>query len=173
MSYRYVYGDLLSIMDVDAICHQVNCLTVKPHGLSMKLAEKYPWADIYKLRKSIGNRNLASPESRGLPGTIRIFNHRTFPSVICLQAQWDYGRCDKSYQRNIPPHTDSEENRQKWFEQCLEEIGLTPYHKIAFPFKIGCGLAGSSWSVYNKILKKFSTTYRKEVLIIIPNSPVR
>ena len=89
MSYRYVYGDLLSRTDVDAICHQVNCLTVKAHGLSLKLAKKYPWANIYKFRKAVLNRNLASVDSRGIPGTIQIFHHCTHPSVICLQAQWD------------------------------------------------------------------------------------
>ena len=40
-----------------------------------------------------------------------------------------------------------------WFEQCLDEIGLTPYKKIAFPLKIVCGLAGPDWSVYNILIK--------------------
>jgi hypothetical protein len=110
-------------------------------------------------------------ESRGVPGTIKIFDQHGFTSVICLQAQWDYGRYDKSFQRNISPHTDSEANRQEWFKQCLDEIGLTPYHKIAFPFKIGCELAGSSWTVYNKMLKEFSKTHEKEVVIIVPRNP--
>lgn len=113
MSYRYVYGDLLSRIDVDAICHQVNCLTIKPHGLSLKLAEKYPGADIYRHRKGIENRNLASIDTRGIPGTIKIFNRQTFPSVICVQTQWDYCRCDKSYERNISPHIDTQKNRRK------------------------------------------------------------
>jgi hypothetical protein len=51
MSYRYVYGDILSTKDVDAIAHEVNCLTIKPHGLSLKVAEKYPWADIANIAK--------------------------------------------------------------------------------------------------------------------------
>ena len=130
MSYLYVYGDLLSRKDVDAIFHQVNCLTVEAHGLSLKLAEKYPWANIYKFRKAISNRNLASVDSGGILGTIQIFHHCTHPSVICLQVQWDYGRCEKPHQRQyLPPHHDTIENRRIWFEQCLDEIGSTPYKK--------------------------------------------
>ena len=49
-------------------------------------------------------------DSRGIPGTIQIFHHSTHPSVNCLQAQWDYGRCDKPHQRHIPPHHDTIEN---------------------------------------------------------------
>ena len=169
MSYRFVYGDLLSIRDVDAICHQVNCLTIIPHGLSLELALTYPWADIYSRRKGVGNRNLATLESRGIPGKIKIFKQDLYPAVICMHAQWDYGNCEKAHQRYIPPHIDCKETRQKWFEQCLDEIGATPYNKIAFPFKIGCGLAGACWRDYNKILKKFSVTYQKEVLIIVPH----
>ena len=87
MSYRFVYGDLLSIRDVDAICHQVNCLTIIPHGLSLELALTYPWTDIYSRRKGVGNRNLATLETRGIPGKIKIFKQDLYPAVICMHAQ--------------------------------------------------------------------------------------
>ena len=91
MSYRFVYGDLLSIRDVDTICHQVKCLTIIPHGLSLKLALTYPWADIYNRRKGVGNRYLATLETRGIPGKIKIFKQEPNPDVICVHVQWDYG----------------------------------------------------------------------------------
>ena len=46
----HVRGDITIFRDADAICHQVNCLTVKAHGLSKKIAHAYPWADIYSKR---------------------------------------------------------------------------------------------------------------------------
>ena len=38
---------MLESKDVDVIIHQVNCLCIKAHGLSQKIAEKFPWGDIY------------------------------------------------------------------------------------------------------------------------------
>ena len=49
MGVKYVYGNLSTIKDVDAIIHQVNCLCTKVHCLSQKIAEKFPWVDIYSI----------------------------------------------------------------------------------------------------------------------------
>lgn len=87
MSVRFRYGDLLTIDDVDLICHQVNCLTTKAHGLSQEIARKMPWADIYSTRRSMNSRNLAVETDRGVPGTIRIFHSQVGVGVACLQAQ--------------------------------------------------------------------------------------
>lgn len=37
----YVVSDITKLKEVDAICHQVNCLTVKPHGLSEVTAKNF------------------------------------------------------------------------------------------------------------------------------------
>ena len=169
MTYRQVYGNLLQITNVDAICHQVNCLTVKSHGLSRQIAEKYPWADIYSFRTPLGRRNLATVETRGNPGTLKIFELGTSPSVVCLLSQWDFGKCGQSH-RQIPPYKDTEEDRLLWFEQCLHKLGQTPLNTIAFPFKIGCGLAGGHWNTYCKLIMTFVKTYQKHVIIVVPIS---
>ena len=168
MSYCQVYGDILTITEVDAIVHQVNCLTVKSHGLSSQIAHKYPWADLYTTRDQVGTRNLATPATRGRPGTLRIFRHAHYPAVVCLQAQWDFGRCDDPRHRHIPPYTDTKEHRVEWFEQCLHELGHTEFKTIAFPFKIGCGLAGGAWVTYRHRLKEFAQKYHKHVIIVVP-----
>ena len=167
MTFRYVSGNLLEMTHVDAICHQVNCLTVKSHGLSRLLAEKYPWSDIYSFRKQLGRRNLATLDTRGVPGTIRVFEKTANPTIVCFLSQWDYGKCGRS-NRCIQPYKDSEENRTMWFEQCLHVLGKTPLSTIAFPFKIGCGLAGGHWDTYCKLLKEFEITYQKHVIIVMP-----
>lgn len=173
MSVRLQYGDLLETTDVDLICHQVNCLTVKSHGLSEQISNKYPWCDIYKTRQSLGGRNLATLETRGIPGQVKIFQNSGHPSIGCMLAQWDYGRCDKPRMRNIQPYRDTKENRGEWFHQCLCEIGSLDYQRIAFPFKIGCGLAGGHWNTYFKMIKEFSRKYNKNVKIIVPASRFR
>ena len=89
MSVTYVHGDLL-LMKMP-IVQQCNCLTVKPHGLSQSIAERYPWANLYATRRSLGHRNLAIEADRGIPGTLQIMSNEMDPDVICLLAQWDYG----------------------------------------------------------------------------------
>ena len=167
MTFRYVYGDLLEMTHVDAICHQVNCLTVKSHGLSRLIAEKYPWADIYSFRTQLGRRNLATLDTRGVPGTIKVFERMSNPSVVCFLSQWDYGKCGQA-KRLIHPYKDTEDNRTLWFEQCLHELGQTHFNTIAFPFKIGCGLAGGHWNTYCKLIMNFANTYQKHVIIVMP-----
>jgi hypothetical protein len=85
MSVTYVHGDLL-FMKIP-IVQQCNCLTVKTHGLSQSIAERYPWANLYATRRPLGHRNLAIKADRGRPGTIRILSNGIDPDVICFLAQ--------------------------------------------------------------------------------------
>ncbi|XP_056004763.1 uncharacterized protein LOC130050083 isoform X2 [Ostrea edulis] len=116
MSVRQIYGNILSLSDVDAICHQVNCLTVSSRSLSLQLAHKYPWADIYETRRPMGKRNMATPETRGTPGTLSLFTRPRCPTVVCFLSQWDFGRCQNVRKRKIPPFIDTTENRREWFQ---------------------------------------------------------
>lgn len=67
------------------------------------------------------------------------------PDVAYLFAQWDFGTnvC------RVEPykHSDTKENRELWFKQCLSELGKTPYSTFGFPFRIGCDSAGGDWRV--------------------------
>lgn len=42
------------------------------------------------------------------------------------------------------------------------------FQRSAFPFKIGCGLAGGDWKIYYKLIKEFAMKYNKTVTIIVP-----
>jgi hypothetical protein len=59
------------------IAQQYNCLTVKPHGMSRSIAERYPWANLYTTW-----RPLAIEADRGLPRTLRILSNAIDPDVI-------------------------------------------------------------------------------------------
>ena len=65
-------GDLTEWTVADAIVQQCNCLAVRSHGLSARIADKYWWADVYHLRRPERRRNLAVPEDRAKPGYIQI-----------------------------------------------------------------------------------------------------
>ena len=169
MSVSFINGDLLNTEGVDAVVHVVNCLCTRPHGLSLKIAEKYPWGDIYQKRKSVSGRNLAVANDRGVPGTIKIFDPPVdcFPKIICLLAQWDYGKANQFKSRRIPPHVDSESNRTTWFRQSLEEMGKTDVQTLAVPYKLGCGLGGQNWNVYLSILRDWTVRHDKNIVIVV------
>ena len=61
MSLIFREGDLLDC-NIKVICQQLNCLAVRPHGLSEAIANKFPYANVYSRRRSVGNRNLAIKE---------------------------------------------------------------------------------------------------------------
>ena len=70
------------------------------------------------------------------------------PDVIVLFAQWDFGKGER-YQRTVSSYKDTPEEREQWFKQCLDELGKCDYYQnFAFPYKIGCGLAGGNWDHY-------------------------
>ena len=190
MDFRF--GDLTEWTEADAIVHQCNCLAVKAHGLSAQIARKYPWGDVYRYRRSQGEsfwshyhrKNLALPADRKEPGTIQILRNPGLeivknsqgeshlvpkkPDVIALYAQWNYGKGKKGPQHaNIVPYKDTFQERERWFAQCLEELGqCDSYQNLAFPYQIGCGLAGGNWSRYLSMIQDFAAKYKKHVTIV-------
>jgi hypothetical protein len=104
---------------------------------------------------------LAIKADRGHPGTLRIFSNAIDPDVICFLAQWDYG---------LPIYADTPEQREVWFQQCLQALGTLPYQTLAFSYKIGCGLAGGHWTHYQQFIHDFAHQYHKHVYIVINKS---
>ena len=116
MSIHYEQGDIL---DHVYIVHQCNCLTVHPHGLSSTIAKHRRESDVYQRRRAVGNRNLAIPEDRGVPGTIKVYD-----TVICLLAQWRPGRIGSRYFHRYPESNppETKQQRELWFEECLGNL---------------------------------------------------
>jgi O-acetyl-ADP-ribose deacetylase (regulator of RNase III) len=98
------------------------------------------------------------------------------PVVIGLAAQFSIGpplrynyqsaMLDDIRQGYTPPDAeDSCESRLRWFRMALKSAAewITQHgiERIAVPFRIGCGLAGGNWSIYQRILKN-------EFLVLLP-----
>lgn len=152
---KTIAGDITE-SDSNYLAHQCNCNTVKSHGLSKTIADKWPWADIYSKRVPIGSRNATIKPS--IPGTIELItNEDDNKTIICLFAQWAPGK-PGDYARYYPKnYSDTSENRQLWFKACMAKIDDLNLDEITMPFKIGCGLAGGNWKIYEQILQNART----------------
>ncbi len=139
------------------IAQQCNCLTVSAHGLSQSLADKWTWCHPYSSRSRLGRRNLAIEDDRDESGTIRILSSENKDkNVICMFAQWAPSKPGKYNYPNSD--TDTYQNREKWFEECLDKIlEIDDLESIAFPYQIGCGLAKGSWSIIANIIQRTVT----------------
>jgi ribA/ribD-fused uncharacterized protein len=135
-----VTGDLLEA-DAQYIVHQTNCVTYGgASGLAAAVFTKYPWSDVY-----------AGREEYGEPGDISVHIGNTGDHyVINLNGQFFPGK------PRFLSGFDSAKARQSYFHSALLAIGDLNAESVAFPYKIGCGLAGGDWPVYLKMINDFS-----------------
>lgn len=130
------------------IAHQCNCLTTYAKGIAKTIFDHYPHADIYSSR-TFGNE----PSSEQMPGNIIICgNGKDQRYVINMMGQFYPGK--PKYPNSFK---DGYLAREKYFKQCLKKISQIPNIKsIAFPYAIGCRLAGGDWSHYFDFIKTFA-----------------
>ena len=59
-------------------------------------------------------------------------------------------------------------SREAWFRACLQQIGGMPGRprSIAFPYQVGCGMAGGSWPAYEAMLLAFACEH-PEVDVVV------
>jgi O-acetyl-ADP-ribose deacetylase (regulator of RNase III) len=138
MNYKLIEGDILEC-DIQYIAHQCNCVSTGAAGLAYYLFNKFPFSDIYSNRiKKIYD-----------PGSIIVSgdgNNSRY--VINMFSQFFPGNYSEK---------DTLSLRESYFKECLNKILLIEgIQEIAFPYKIGCGLAGGNWEIYEKMIDDFS-----------------
>jgi len=146
MSCKIVVGDLLDATE-DAIMQQCNCVTITPKGLSKAIFNKWPYANDYT------NRTLESRPSGGTISIKRPGDDEDGKIIVNMFAQY--------YPSSANFSNDSTNIRLRWFKQCLFEIenqliNTNEIRSIAFPYKIGCGLAGGDWTKYKLLMDNFA-----------------
>jgi O-acetyl-ADP-ribose deacetylase (regulator of RNase III) len=163
--YRTIALDILK-SPAQVIVHQTNCLTVRAQGLADSIFKKYPWANIYKARTPIGHKNLATPDTRGEPGSLVIVSEQEtnqFKYIVNLMGQWGPGKPGSvhNYDEYPQDYADNAIQRLEWFDQGLQTLSEwsqeNKIKSVSFPYHIGCGLAGGSWDQYNQLIDKFAT----------------
>lgn len=134
------------------LVHQCNCISKgPPKGLASSMFNVFPAANVYdKRRQGLGQIDT--------PGTISKHGR-----VLNLYGQW--------YPGNANDSSDSAEKRFGWFKYGLQDIGYTlPQNQqvhIAFPERIGCGLAGGDWNLYRAELYRWAANFPRWKCFIV------
>lgn len=156
-------GVLDDQLAVAAVAQQTNCIWVEGKGLAGRLARKWPYGCPYLDRRRMPGSNFATPEDRPEPGSCDArfpTNPVCGPTVINMFAQWEL---DPALNLNrVPaPHgmVDSAQQRERWFQECLESLDALPavLPSIAFPDGIGCGLAWGNWGNCFGMITRWAT----------------
>ena len=135
--FEIINGDILSSRE-DYICHQVNCRNAMGAGIAKLICGKYPEVK-YEYHRFCN----AAKSPYDLLGQIHVVPiQQTGVSVINIFSQLNYGR------KNGVRYTDYEA-----LQKALLKINRLCIGKsVAFPYGIGCGLAGGDWMTVEKII---------------------
>lgn len=171
-SATVIEGDILVCRD-NMIVHQLNCASFGPAGgVAKAIFEKYPYANVYTRRGVL--RRFDNPAHVYID-----YDHRPIdpsnpgPIVVGLLSQVFPGYPQKLSKSG--GLDDTEGRRVEYFKECLRVLaanikqglilGFGKGNTVAFPWKIGCGLAGGDWEVYLGLVHDFAAT--------LPDNPVR
>jgi O-acetyl-ADP-ribose deacetylase (regulator of RNase III) len=145
---EYKFGDILEA-DEKYITHQCNCLTTSAGGLAKAIFDRFPYSDTY-----------SDGRNRDKKGKISVHgNGQSERYIINMYAQVYPGASI----------TISEEiGRKNMFQKCLKEIEkIKDLESIAFPYRIGCGIAGGNWDEYLKMIEDFEERVRDFSKVVI------
>lgn len=174
-------GDLFTYKS-DMIVQQCNCLTCRALGLAKDIADKYQ-VNSYQHRKCLyNNANCAIKEDRQTVGNIKIYRlkNKNTNYIACLFSQFAPGRPNHYYSNILAEHIDpltqkslieTKETREIWFKLCLKKLAIQIKHLkcqiIAFPYAIGCGLAGGDWSNYYQMINEWAESHKDIFNVVI------
>jgi O-acetyl-ADP-ribose deacetylase (regulator of RNase III) len=125
--------DFIKNREANAFLHIANCFHTMGGGIAKQLKENFP--NVYKadLKTVFGDYNkMGTISFAGLSGPYIIFN---------MYAQYHYG----SYKKQL---------NEDALICCLDKVKyyVNKDKTIAYPYMMGCGLAGGDWEVVSKIL---------------------
>ena len=145
----HMEGDLLDVqktLNIDIICHQVNCQGVMGSGIAKQIRDTYPIVyDNYK-------QKVDTIENKGaLLGSIQIvalydnyFKNMKHPCICNFFSQYNYGYDGKRY------------TSYDAFWNCLNQLKatLSKGSTVGFPYRIGCDRGGANWNVIEKMIEE-------------------
>jgi len=141
MKAEIITGDLLD-SPTKYIAHQCNCISQNSAGVAKSIFNRFPFADTYQ--------NRTEPDQLG---SIKVLGNGIDQRfVINMFSQYYPG--SPKYPDSA---TDGLKSRERHFHRCLLKISQIPnLETIAFPWKIGCNLAGGDWKFYLGTINNFA-----------------
>ncbi|HEX4375353.1 MAG TPA: hypothetical protein VHZ50_18755 [Puia sp.] len=138
---KTIIGDLLEANE-KYILHQTNCLSTGfAAGLAYYLFQKFSYADCYSDRTSPSEPGAIDIRGNGIDQRY----------VVNLMGQYAPGSFHDDFPR------DTQAIRQKYFHKALIRLAKIPnLESVAFPYSVGCGIAGGNWQWYLGTIKNFA-----------------
>lgn len=149
-----ISGNVLDYVGKNSIvCHQTNCRGVMGSGLAKEIRTKYP--KVYIKYKFLCEQ----VEPCNLLGTVQMVEVDDGVRIANCFGQDRYGR-DKMY-----TSYEALESCFKYLRKYAESE-VNNIDTVAFPYGIGCGLAGGDWNIVNAMIEKAFADWSGTVKIV-------
>lgn len=143
-------GDLLQVqkmLNIDVICHQVNCQGVMGSGIAKQIRDTYPQVyDEYRKKFTIAGNDkyslLGQAQVVGLDDNF--LTGRKVLHVCNLFSQFNYGYDGQRY------------TSYDAFWNALHQLKskVAKGSTIGFPYKIGCDRGGANWKIIEAMIEE-------------------
>ena len=139
---KIVYGNILDFYpnkESHYIAHQCNTTTNNVAGLAYQVFKRYPEAHHHSKEREAGTieviGNIINMYGQVLPGGTGVIESRVL--------------------------------RLEYFTSCLQELYYKSYKmkSIAFPYRIGCGIAQGNWGDYMDLLTRFDKAVSTDIYL--------
>lgn len=168
-------GDLTEFHRAEFIIQQSNCTSRRGLGLYRSLSDRYPSTDVYRWRRNgksepgtITATPTGEPEGSFPQHVIHMFSQfypgkpRSATRDNAKQRLKWFSQCLNSFVEHwlspsSSPQGDSSDDSSPSTTTTTTTTTTTKRNiTVAFPEKIGCGLAGGNWDEYRNLLYRFA-----------------
>lgn len=147
---NYIKGNLFD-SKADVLCHQVNLYGVMGGGIAAEVKEKFPNAYIryknfcsdYKFSETMLGVSLIVPTDE---------NQSQYIANCFCQNDFSQDGCLTNY-----------EKMRECFIYVTKWMKQNKMKTVAFPYKIGCGIAGGDWNIVEKIIEDVFKNFDVEI----------
>lgn len=135
-----VYNGDITECNADIIAHQTNCYFVM--GAGVALAIKRKWPIVYEKYKQLGDSE--KKKSYKWLGTCQLveIDQNRYVANLFGQDECGGGQCFTDY-----------DALKEALEELRRYVNYSGLKTIAFPWKIGCGLAGGDWDIVKPMIE--------------------